>query len=370
MNNPPPLPSNLQSPIFNPQWYALRYRGLVLLLAAVALGYGGYAATTLPIDVFPDLDRPRVVLLTETPGLSPEEVEALVAQPVETAILGAPGVQAVRSQSSQGLAVTYVEFGWQTEVRHARQTVQERLAAVSGVLPPGIRPLMTPPSSIMGQILHVGLSRQPGPAGGVLAAVPGTGLTAERVERDGRTTLNVWAVKDRRDPATWERQAATAVAWAGDHSVTFTLKGRSHAVAFRTPEEQRMDLRTTADWVIRPRLLKEQGVAEVIVLGGSRKQYQVLVDPDKLLELGVTHQEVDQAIQENNLNASGGFTEEGQVERPVRVIARLGPQPAKILDDLRKLPISLKIADWRLKNDNADGLPADPRFSTSNLQSS
>ena len=86
--------------------------------------YGSYLATTLPIDVFPDLDRPRVVLLTECPGLSPEEVESLVAQPIETAILGAPGVQAVRSQSSQGLAVTYVEFGWKTDVRYARQIVQ------------------------------------------------------------------------------------------------------------------------------------------------------------------------------------------------------------------------------------------------------
>ena len=100
---------------------ALRYRGLVLLLAVVVMAYGGYLATELPIDVFPDLDRPRVVLLTECPGLSPEEAESLVAQPIETAILGAPGVQAVRSQSSQGLAVTYVEFGWQTRVRDARQ---------------------------------------------------------------------------------------------------------------------------------------------------------------------------------------------------------------------------------------------------------
>ena len=94
---------------------ALKFRGLVVLAALVAMIYGSYLATTLPIDVFPDLDRPRVVLLTECPGLSTEEVESLVAQPIETAILGAPGVQAVRSQSSGGLVVTYVEFGWQTE---------------------------------------------------------------------------------------------------------------------------------------------------------------------------------------------------------------------------------------------------------------
>ena len=140
--------------------FSLRHRGLVVFLALLATVLGGYLATVMPLDVFPDLDRPRVVLLTECPGLSPEEVESLVTQPLETAILGAPGVQAVRSQSSQGLAVVYVEFNWRTEVRHARQNVGERLAAISSTLPPGIRPVMTPPSSIMGQILHVGLYRQ------------------------------------------------------------------------------------------------------------------------------------------------------------------------------------------------------------------
>ena len=323
---------------------ALRYRGLVLLLALVVMVYGSYLATTMPIDVFPDLDRPRVVLLTECPGLSPEEVESLVAQPIETAILGAPGVQAVRSQSSQGLVVTYVEFGWQTEVRYARQIVQERLTAVGGTLPPGIRPLMTPPSSIMGQIMHVGLSRQKGPDGGVLAAVGRTGMMAERVETDGKPALAVWRPKDRHDPKTWEKVPVENPAWdtgGSGRTATFAYKGRQHTVTFRTAEEQRMDLRTVADWVIRPRLLKEQGVAEVIVLGGDRKQYQVLVNPDKLLEYGVTIQDVDRAIGENNLNASGGFTEEGQVERPVRVIARLGPQPAKVLDDLRKVAVKV-----------------------------
>ncbi len=323
---------------------ALRYRALVLLVSLVVMGYGSYLATTLPIDVFPDLDRPRVVMLTECPGLSPEEVESLVAQPIETAILGAPGVQAVRSQSSQGLAVTYVEFGWQTEVRYARQIVQERLTAVGGTLPPGIRPLMTPPSSIMGQIMHVGLFLQKGPGGGVLAQVGRTGLIAERTEENGSPTLAVWYPKNRHDPKTWERVTVENSTWdRGDtgRSATFAYKGRQHHVTFRTPEEQRMDLRTVADWVIRPRLLKEQGVAEVIVLGGDRKQYQVLVNPDKLLEYGVTIQDLDQAIGENNLNASGGFTEEGQVERPVRVIARLGPQPAKVLDDLRKIPVKV-----------------------------
>src|SRR5215471_14150364 len=95
--------------------WSLRYRSLVLVLALAALAYGAYLSTTLPIDVFPDLDRPRVVLLTECPGLSPEEIEILVTQPIESRLLGAAGVQAVRSQSSIGLNVVYVEFDWNTD---------------------------------------------------------------------------------------------------------------------------------------------------------------------------------------------------------------------------------------------------------------
>lgn len=319
---------------------ALRHRGPVLLAALAALVAGGALSTTLPIDVFPDLDRPRVVLLVECPGLSPEEVEALVAQPIETAILGAPGVEAVRTQASQGLAVTTVEFGWETEVRQARQIVQERLAAVGGTLPAGVRPVLTPPSSIMGQVMVAGVHRQKGPTGGTLAPVGRTGLLAERVDRDGVATLAVWRPVDRHDPKTWERVNVAGPTWdAAGPTVTFTHKARSHTVTFRTPEQQRMDLRTVADWVIRPRLLKEKGVAEVIVLGGDRKQYQVLADPDRLHEFGVTLSDVDRAIGENNLNGSGGVTDDGQTERPVRVIGRLGPDPAKVLADLRMVPV-------------------------------
>src|SRR3954453_16970009 len=148
---------------------ALRNRTLVVAACVVVLVYGGYLTTMILIDVFPDLDRPRVIILTECPGLSSEEVETLITYPIETAILGASGVEAVRSQSSQGMNVIYVEFSWKTEVRYARQVVMERLATVP--MPPGIRPQMTPPTSIMGQIMHVGLHRREGPQGGELAAV-------------------------------------------------------------------------------------------------------------------------------------------------------------------------------------------------------
>ena len=126
------------------------------------LVYGSYLATQMPIDVFPDLDRPRVIIITECPGLAAEEVETLVTQPIEVALLGASGVQAVRSQSTAGLNVIYIEFDWDTEIKSARQTVQERLTTLGGVLPEGILPQMTPPASIMGQIVVAGIYRQQG----------------------------------------------------------------------------------------------------------------------------------------------------------------------------------------------------------------
>ena len=109
--------------------FSLRYRFLVVIVSLILLVYGSYLATTMPIDVFPDLDRPRVILLTECPGLATEEVETLVTQPIEVALLGANGVEAVRSQSTAGLNVIYIEFGWDTEIKTARQTVHERLSS-------------------------------------------------------------------------------------------------------------------------------------------------------------------------------------------------------------------------------------------------
>ncbi len=104
------------------------------MISMVMLVYGSYLATQMPIDVFPDLDRPRVIIITECPGLATEEVETLVTQPIEIALLGASGVQAVRSQSTAGLNVIYIEFDWNTEIRTARQTVQERLTTLGGIL--------------------------------------------------------------------------------------------------------------------------------------------------------------------------------------------------------------------------------------------
>jgi CzcA family heavy metal efflux pump len=322
---------------------SLRYRTLVLAGCLVVLVYGGYLTTTFPIDVFPDLDRPRVVILTECPGLSSEEVETLVTVPIETAILGASGVEAVRSQSSQGMNVIYIEFDWKTEIKSARQTVMERMATVP--VPAGIRPQMTPPASIMGQILHVGLHRRKGPLGGELVAIGNTDLLAERITNDGKPDIAAWKPVDRNQLDKWERLSTQNLQWDNSHSgsnATFEVNGRSEKIAFRTLIKDRMDLRATADWIIRPRLLKLPGIAEVIVMGGDVKQYQVLIDPSKLQEYAVSLQEIEAAIQANNLNTSGGFVEEGQGERSVRVIGRLGPLAEKVIDDLRKVPVKMQ----------------------------
>ncbi|HEY0982097.1 efflux RND transporter permease subunit [Schlesneria sp. T3-172] len=236
--------------------FALHNRLLIICLSLVTLVLGALTMANLPIDIFPSLTRPRVVVMTECPGLAPEEVETLVTLPLETALNGSTGVQTVRSSSGIGLSVIYVEFGWNSDVYLARQIVNERIATVLNRMPAGVKPELAPISSIMGQIVMVGL-----------------------YSRDGTTPP--------------------------------------------------MQIRTFAEWVVRPRLLTIPGVSQVIPMGGGRKQFQVLVDPVRLAARNVTLTEVELALGESNQNATGGYLERGSMEYLVRGLGRV-----KTKDDL------------------------------------
>ncbi|TWT66755.1 Cobalt-zinc-cadmium resistance protein CzcA [Posidoniimonas polymericola] len=230
--------------------FALTNRPLVLAAAVAVLGVGVWQALRLPIDVFPDLNRPRVVIMTEAHGLAPEEVETLVTFPLETALNGVTGVEAVRSSSGIGLSVIYVEFEWGTDIYDDRQIVSERVAVAQESLPRGVRPQLMPISSLMGQIMVVGMQAD------------------ERVSP--------------------------------------------------------MELRTIADWTVRQRLLAIKGVSQIIVMGGERRQLQVLVDPDRLIQYGVSLQEVKEAIADSNQNTTGGYLDEqGPNELLVRSLGRV-----------------------------------------------
>ena len=225
-------------------YYSLHNRLVILVCALLLMIWGTYTAFNTDVDVFPDLNAPTVVIMTEANGMAPEEVERLVTVPVETAVNGAMDVRRVRSSSTTGFSVVWVEFDWGTDIYRARQIVSEKLAVLGESLPENVgKPTLGPQSSILGEMMILG-------------------LTADS------TSL--------------------------------------------------LDLRTIADWTIRPRLLSTGGVAQVAVIGGDIKEYQILLDPARMKHYGVGLNEVLDVCRNMNRNANGGVLYEFSNEYIIR----------------------------------------------------
>lgn len=221
---------------------------LFVLLGAILLTVGGiYTGQQMDIDVFPDLTAPTVVVMTDAHGMAAEEVERLVTFPIETAVNGATDVRRVRSASSQGFSFVWVEFDWGADIYKARQVVSEKMVTLSGELPPNVVPELAPQSSIMGEIILIGL------------------------------------------------QADTT---------------------------SMMELRTLADWIIKPAILGTGGVSQVTIIGGDYKQYQILADPQRMNTYGVTMAELEEVGASLSNNSSGGVVRDYSNEFALRGMAR------------------------------------------------
>ena len=221
---------------------------LFILLAVVLTVIGGtYSAKNIEVDVFPDLTMPTVVILTDAPNMAPEEVERLVTFPIETAVNGATNVRRVRSSSSQGFSFVWVEFDWGMDIYRARQIISEKMSLLSGQLPDGIIPMLAPQSSVMGEVMFVGMSAD-----------------------------------------------STSM----------------------------MELRTLADWVIKPAILATGGVSNVTIIGGDYKQYKVLADPVKMEMYGVTMAELESAASAMSVNMGAGVLRDYGNEYNLRGMGR------------------------------------------------
>lgn len=242
--------------------FSLNNRAAVLVIAALCLVAGLYSIRHTEVDVFPDLNAPTVVVMTEAEGMAPEEVERLVTFPVETAVNGATNVRRVRSSSTTGFSIVNIEFDWGTDIYKARQIVSEKLAMSGEDLPSNVgKPTLGPQASILGELMIIG-------------------LTADTTSME--------------------------------------------------------DLRTLADWTIRPLLLSTGGVAQVAVTGGDIKEYQILMDPGRMRHYGVSMDEVIYAVKGMNQNAAGGTLYEYGNEYIVR-----GVMSTNDLEELRKAVVKL-----------------------------
>ncbi len=235
--------------------FSLKNRLIILAAAVLVLIGGTYTALTMEVDVFPDLNAPTVVVMTEANGMAPEEVERVVTFPIETAVNGATGVRRVRSSSQTGFSCVWVEFDWGTDIYRDRQIVGEKLSEISSSLPENVgQPILGPQSSILGEVMIVGIK-------------------ASQQEKGQSGSNNVNA----KNGDMGDLKAQTLQNW-----------------------------RTIADWTMRPRLLSIGGVAQVSVHGGETKEYQVLLHPERMKHHEVSVNEAVEAVRDMNQNVSGG----------------------------------------------------------------
>ncbi len=252
--------------------FSLNNRLLVLVLSVLLMVAGVYTATTMDVDVFPDLNAPTVTVMTEAKGMAPEEVERLVTFPIETAVNGATDVRRVRSSSTTGFSIVWVEFDWGTDIYRARQIVSEKIATVMDALPQHVgTPTLGPQSSILGEVLFVGLT-----------------VDDELKIENGKLKINSTGTHEEHE------------SHPDDNNSQFSI------VNSQLEKTSLQDLRTLADWTIRPRLLATGGVAQVAVLGGEVKEYQILLSPEKMMHYDVSLGEVMEVVSGMNQNATGG----------------------------------------------------------------
>eukprot|EP00913_Durusdinium_trenchii_P023381 g21959.t1 len=323
------------------------YRLIVIAFSVFLIGFGAWETSQLGIDVFPNLNRPRVVIMTEAHGLSPEEVEALVTFPIETGINGASGVVAVRSSSGVGVSVVYVDFEWGTDIYVARQIINERLQLVTERLPKGVQPQLAPISSIMGQIVMIGMWSYENEKTkfGEIDADAESELASEQIPASLRRLIDAQPLEINGGALSAEatvRVDQPGIRWLVQDAVNDRLYAvRANKEGNRLDVHQltsELGLRTLADWAVRQRLLTIGGVSQVFTMGGGRKQYQVLIDPDRMLKYGVTLQQIRQSVEEANENATGGYLDErGPNEWLVRSLGRI-----RSADELRKIVVTIR----------------------------
>ena len=238
--------------------WAITHRFTTIIIALLLAIVGGWSLATMKVDVLPNVNKPTVAIFTEGEGLAPEEIERLILRPVESAVAGAPGVERVRGTASFGLSIVQAEFSWGTDIYRNRQIIQERLAQLD--LPPGVKPVFGPVSSVMGEVMWVGLST------------------------DGATTTTG------------------------------------------------MQLRTLADWTIRPALLRLPGVSDVIIMGGDVKEWQINLNAERLRRAGLTSKDIATQVEGALNNRGGGILVQDNQEYPIRIL--LAPTKIQELEEL------------------------------------